>query len=54
MSFRLAVPSDLRGAVDAAAADWQANNKVDRFWKKDPALWTRDGEEQVDGLDRHC
>src|ERR1700677_4735914 len=46
MSFRLAVPSDLRGAVDAAAADWQANNKVERFWKKDPSLWTRDGEEQ--------
>jgi glucose-6-phosphate isomerase len=32
--------------VDAAAADWQANNKVDRFWKKDPSLWTRDGEEK--------
>jgi glucose-6-phosphate isomerase len=46
MSFRLAVSSDLRGAVDAASADWQANNKVDRFWKKDPSLWTRDGEEQ--------
>src|SRR6202044_3438376 len=46
MSFRLAVPSDLRGAVDAAAADWQANNKMDRFWKKHPSLWTRDGEEQ--------
>ena len=46
MSFRLAVPSDLRGAVDAAAADWQANKKVERFWKKDPSLWTRDGEEQ--------
>jgi glucose-6-phosphate isomerase len=46
MSFRLAIPSDLRGAVDAAAADWQANNKVDRFWQKDPGLWTRDGEEQ--------
>jgi glucose-6-phosphate isomerase len=46
MSFRLAVPSDLRGSVDAAAADWQANKKVERFWKKDPSLWTRDGEEQ--------
>ena len=46
MSFRLAVPSDLRGAVDAAAADWQANNKVDRFWQNDPSLWTRDGEEK--------
>jgi len=46
MSFRLAVSSDLRGAVDAAAADWQANHKVERFWQKDPSLWTRDGEEQ--------
>jgi glucose-6-phosphate isomerase len=46
MSFRFAVPQDLRGAVDAAAADWQANSKVERFWKKDPGLWTRDGEEQ--------
>ncbi len=46
MNFRLDVPSDLRGALDAVAADWQANEKVDRFWKKDPSLWTRDGEEQ--------
>ncbi len=46
MSFRLAVPSDLRGAVDAAGADWQANNKIDRFWQKDPSLWSRDGEEK--------
>jgi glucose-6-phosphate isomerase len=46
MSFRLAISSDLRGAVDAAAADWQANKKVERFWQKDPGLWTRDGEEQ--------
>ncbi len=46
MSFRLAVSSDLRGAVDAAAADWQASRKIERFWQKDPGLWTRDGEEQ--------
>ncbi|MGO8933411.1 MAG: bifunctional transaldolase/phosoglucose isomerase [Terracidiphilus sp.] len=46
MSFRLAVSSDLRGAVDAAAADWQANKKIERFWQKDPGLWTRDGEQQ--------
>jgi glucose-6-phosphate isomerase len=46
MNFRLAVSSDLRGAVDAASADWQANNKIERFWQKDPSLWTRDGEEQ--------
>jgi glucose-6-phosphate isomerase len=45
MSFRFVIPQDLRGAVDAASADWQANNKVERFWKKDPTLWTRDGEE---------
>ncbi|MGA2572067.1 MAG: bifunctional transaldolase/phosoglucose isomerase [Terracidiphilus sp.] len=46
MNYRFAVSSDLRGAVDAAAADWQANNKVERFWKKDPALWTNSGEQQ--------
>jgi glucose-6-phosphate isomerase len=46
MSFRLAIPADLRGAVDAATADWQVNHKIERFWKKDPSLWTRDGEEK--------
>ncbi|MGP8185767.1 MAG: bifunctional transaldolase/phosoglucose isomerase [Terracidiphilus sp.] len=46
MNFRIAVSSDLRGVVDAAAADWQANHKVERFWKKDPALWTNSGEQQ--------
>ena len=45
MSFRFALPQELRGAVDLAAADWTANSKVDRFWQKDPGLWTRDGEE---------
>ncbi len=44
MNFRLAVPSDLRGAVDAASADWQANRKVERFWQKDASLWTGDDE----------
>jgi glucose-6-phosphate isomerase len=46
MSFRFVVPSDLRGALDAAAADWQSNDKVARFWKKDSTLWTQDGEEK--------
>jgi glucose-6-phosphate isomerase len=46
MSFRFAIPAELRGAVDAATADWQANGKIERFWKKDSSLWTRDGEEQ--------
>jgi glucose-6-phosphate isomerase len=45
MSYRFALPQDLRGAVDLAAADWNANRNVDRFWQKDPSLWTRDGEE---------
>jgi len=46
MSFRFALPDDLRGAVDKAAADWTSNNKVARFWKRDPSLWTGDGEEK--------
>ena len=46
MSFRFALPKELRGAVDLAAADWHANGKVDRLWQKDPGLWTRDGEEK--------
>jgi glucose-6-phosphate isomerase len=45
MSFRFVLPAELRGAVDLAAADWHSNNKVGRFWQKDPGLWTRDGEE---------
>lgn len=46
MSFRFVVPPELRSALDAAAADWQSNDKVARFWKKDPTLWTQDGEEK--------
>ena len=45
MSFRFGLPAALRDAVDQAADDWRANNKLDRFWHKDPSLWTRDGEE---------
>jgi len=46
MNFRFALPPELRGAVDLAAADWTANNKVARFWQKDPGLWTSSGEEK--------
>jgi glucose-6-phosphate isomerase len=46
MSIRFVLPNDLRAAVDSGVADWQANSKVDRFWKKDPTLWTQDGEEK--------
>jgi glucose-6-phosphate isomerase len=45
MSIRFAIPQELHGAVDLAAADWHSNGKVDRFWQKDPTLWTQDGEE---------
>jgi glucose-6-phosphate isomerase len=46
MSFRFALNADLRGAADRAAADWVFNNKLARFWKKDPTIWTSDGEEK--------
>jgi glucose-6-phosphate isomerase len=45
MNLRFALPHELRAAADLAVADWQANSKVDRFWQKDPSLWTADGEE---------
>ncbi len=45
MNIHFVLPQELRGAVDLAVADWQSNSKVDRFWLKDPSLWTRDGEE---------
>jgi glucose-6-phosphate isomerase len=46
MSFEFQLPPDLQAAFDAASADWKSNNKVARFWKKDPTLWTKDGEEK--------
>ena len=46
MSFRFALPPELRDAVEVAAADWGANQKVARFWQKDASLWTKDGEEK--------
>jgi glucose-6-phosphate isomerase len=45
MSFRFVLPQQLRGVVELAVADWQTNNKVDRFWQKDATLWTAEGEE---------
>lgn len=46
MSFQYELPPDLRGAVDAAVADWKSNDKIARFWNKDASLWTKDGEEK--------
>ena len=45
MGFRFVLFQELRGVVDLAVADWQANSKVDRFWQKNSSLWTADGEE---------
>jgi glucose-6-phosphate isomerase len=45
MNIQFVLPNELRDAVSKAVADWTANNKVSRFWQKDPGLWTRDGEQ---------
>lgn len=46
MTIRFAIPQELRAAYDAAAADWTANHKIDRLWRKDATLWTQHGEEK--------
>jgi glucose-6-phosphate isomerase len=46
MTIRFALPQILRTAIDLAASEWNSTLKVDRFWQKDPSLWTRDGEEK--------
>jgi len=46
MSFRIALPQQLRGAVALAAADWTTNDKIARFWQKDASLWTNSGEQK--------
>ena len=45
MTIRFVLPADLRSAVDLATADWTQNNKIPRFWQKDPTLFTSDGEQ---------
>ena len=46
MSFRLAASLELRSSLDKASSDWDSSGKIDRFWRKDPSLWMRDGEEK--------
>ncbi|HUK29500.1 MAG TPA: bifunctional transaldolase/phosoglucose isomerase [Candidatus Acidoferrum sp.] len=41
-----ALPVDLTNALQAALADWTANGKVRRLWKKDASLWTGTDESQ--------
>ncbi|HKW77416.1 MAG TPA: bifunctional transaldolase/phosoglucose isomerase [Terriglobales bacterium] len=39
-------PEPLKKAVDATLQDWQANGKVNRLWKGDTSLWTKDTEDK--------
>ncbi|HET9181368.1 MAG TPA: bifunctional transaldolase/phosoglucose isomerase [Candidatus Angelobacter sp.] len=39
-------PQQLRQAVDATVNDWKSNDKVNRLWKGDTSLWTKDGEDK--------
>jgi glucose-6-phosphate isomerase len=48
MKLQMSIPQDLRGAFDAAVADWTSNHKVERFWQKDASLWT--GKDEADWL----
>jgi transaldolase/glucose-6-phosphate isomerase len=43
-SCQLAAP--LQQAVDATLQDWRANDKINRLWKGDPSLWTKDDEDK--------
>jgi len=45
MSYRFELPTELRGVIYHAVADWQSHKKVSRFWQKDASLWTSEGEE---------
>jgi transaldolase / glucose-6-phosphate isomerase len=39
-------PPQLKQSVDAAIQDWKANEKVNRLWKGDTSLWTRNAEDK--------
>jgi len=39
-------PAAIKQAVDATLKDWQNNDKVNRLWKGDTSLWTRDDEDK--------
>ncbi|HXB22935.1 MAG TPA: bifunctional transaldolase/phosoglucose isomerase [Candidatus Solibacter sp.] len=40
------LPAPLQQAVDATIKDWQANDKMNRLWKGDTSLWTKDDEDK--------
>src|SRR5262249_2925747 len=39
-------PAPVKQAVDATLKDWQDNDKINRLWKGDTSLWTRDDEDK--------
>jgi transaldolase/glucose-6-phosphate isomerase len=39
-------PAAIKQAVDATLKDWQDNDKVNRIWKGDTSLWTKDDEDK--------
>lgn len=44
MNIQSSLPGDLKRGLQAAQADWKANEKLTRLWAKDAALWTSDDE----------
>jgi len=39
-------PAAIKQAVDATLKDWHDNDKVNRLWKGDTSLWTKDDEDK--------
>jgi glucose-6-phosphate isomerase len=46
MKIHSMLPARLQAETAVAAADWQSNNKVARFWARDASLWTNSDEAQ--------
>lgn len=40
------LPPDLEAAVKKSFDDWRVRGKVRRLWKRDPSLWTGNGEDR--------
>jgi transaldolase/glucose-6-phosphate isomerase len=46
VSLEYSLPVELDAKVRTNVEDWNANDKVNRLWAKDPSLWTNSGEEK--------
>lgn len=40
LAMTLSLPDDLQSLVDATLADWEANDKSGRLWRRDSSIWT--------------